>query len=124
MKTILVIDDERSIVTAWKRILQVEGYRVATASNGLEGLVAAKQVKPDLIITDRSMPIMDGVEFCRHLKQKRKLSGIPVILTSADHRQPGVKVWDEFLPKPVTIEVLLASIRHFLNRDDAQAGSR
>ncbi|MGN8112439.1 response regulator [Paraburkholderia sp. 22098] len=125
MKTILVIDDERSIVTAWKRILQFEGYRVVTASNGLDGLVAAKQAKPDLIITDRSMPIMDGVEFCRrHLKQKRELSGIPVILTSADHQEPGVRLWDEFLLKPVSIEVLLASVRHFLNRDDAQAETR
>jgi CheY-like chemotaxis protein len=124
MKTILVIDDERSIVTAWKRILQFEGYRVVTASNGLEGLVAAKQAKPDLIITDRSMRIMDGVEFCRHLKRKRELSRIPVILTSADHQEPGVRLWDEFLLKPVTTEVLLASIRHFLNRDDAHAESR
>jgi len=119
MKTILVIDDERSVVTGWKRILQFEGYRVVTASNGLEGLVAAKQAKPDLIITDRSMPIMDGVEFCRHLKRKRELSRIPVILTSADHREPGVKVWDDFLPKPVSMDILLASVRHLLTPDDA-----
>jgi CheY-like chemotaxis protein len=124
MKTILVIDDKRSIVSAWKRILQFEGYRVVTASNGLEGLVAAKEAKPDLIITDRSMRIMDGVEFCRHLKQKRELSGIPVILTSADHQEPGVRLWDEFLPKPVSMDVLLASVRHLLTPDDAQAESR
>ncbi len=54
MKTILVVDDELSIVTAWKRVLQLEGYRVVTASNGREGLVAANEEKPDLIITDRS----------------------------------------------------------------------
>lgn len=119
MKTILVIDDEQCIVTAWKRVLQFEGYRVVTAGNGLDGLVAAKQAKPDLVITDRSMRIMDGVEFCRHLKRNCELSRIPVILTSADHREPGVKVWDEFLLKPVSIEVLLASVRYFLGRDDA-----
>jgi DNA-binding response OmpR family regulator len=114
------MDDERSIVNAWKRILQFEGYRVVTASNGREGLVAASGEKPDLIITDRSMRIMDGVEFCRHLKKERELSRIPVILTSADHPGPGdIVVWDEFWLKPVSIEVLLASVRRLLTRDDA-----
>ncbi|MFM0176692.1 response regulator [Paraburkholderia sediminicola] len=116
MKTILIVDDELSVVTAWKRILQFEGYRVVTASNGREGLVAANEEKPDLIITDRSMPIMDGVEFCRHLKREREFSRIPVILTSADHPGPDdTAVWDGFWLKPVSIEVLLASARHLLN---------
>jgi len=120
MKTVLVMDDERSVVTAWKRILQFEGYRVVTASNGLEGLVAAKQAKPDLIITDRSMTIMDGVEFCRHLRRKQELSRIPVILTSAERPGPGdTVIWDEFWLKPVSLEDLLASVRHLLTRDDA-----
>jgi CheY-like chemotaxis protein len=88
----------------WKRILQFEGYRVVTASNGREGLVAANEVKPDLIITDRSMPIMDGVEFCRHLKREREFSRIPVILTSADHPGPdGTAVWDGFWLKPPSL---------------------
>ncbi len=88
MKTILVVDDE-SIVTAWKRVLQLEGYRVVTASNGREGLVVANEEIPDLIITDRSMSITDGVEFCRHLKLQREFARIPVILTSADPPGPG-----------------------------------
>ncbi|MFL9905724.1 response regulator [Paraburkholderia fungorum] len=116
MKTILVVDDELTIVTAWKRILQFEGYRVVTASNGREGLIAANEEKPDLIITDRSMPIMDGVEFCHHLKREREFARIPVILTSADHAGPGdTAVWDGFCLKPVSIEVLLASARRLLN---------
>jgi len=95
MKTILVVDDELSIVTAWKRVLQLEGYRVVTASNGREGLVAANEEKPDLIITDRAMPIMDGVEFCRHLKLEREFARVPVILTSAGPPGPGyTAVWD------------------------------
>ncbi|MFM0198152.1 response regulator [Paraburkholderia strydomiana] len=120
MKTILVMDDERSIVNAWKRILQFEGYRVVTASNGREGLVAANEENPDLIITDRSMPIMDGVEFCRQLKRELEFSRVPVVLTSAHNPRPGdTVIWDEFWLKPVSIEVLLASVRHLLTRDDA-----
>ncbi|MFM0367088.1 response regulator [Paraburkholderia sediminicola] len=116
MKTILVVDDESSIVTAWKRILQLEGYQVVTASNGREGLVAANEDKPDLIITDRLMPIMDGVEFCRRLKLQQELARIPVILTSADPLDPGViPVWDEFWLKPVSIEMLIESAQRLLN---------
>jgi CheY-like chemotaxis protein len=62
MKTILLVDDEVAIVKAWKRILQLEGYRVVTASSGDVGLVAASEEKPDLIVTDRSIPVMEGVE--------------------------------------------------------------
>jgi CheY-like chemotaxis protein len=116
MKTVLVVDDKLSIVTAWKRVLQLEGYRVVTASNGREGLVAANEEKPDLIITDRSMPIMDGVEFCRHLKLEREFARIPVILNSAN--PPGADdtvVWDGFWLKPVSMEMLLASVQRVLN---------
>jgi CheY-like chemotaxis protein len=79
-------------------------------------LVAANAEKPDLIITDRSMPIMDGVEFCRNLKQEREFARIPVILTSADPSGPGdTAVWDGFWLKPVSIEMLLASVQRLLN---------
>ena len=116
MKTILVVDDEFGIVKAWKRILQLEGYRVVTASNGREGLVAANENKPHLIITDRSMPVMDGVEFCRQLKLRREFGRIPVILTSADPPGPGdTPVWDGFWLKPVPIEMLQASVQRLLN---------
>jgi len=116
MKTVLVVDDELSIVTAWKRVLQLEGYRVVTASNGREGLVAANEEKPDLIITDWSMPIMDGIEFCRHLKLEREFARVPVILTSAGPPGPGdTAVWDDFWLKPVSIEMLLASVQRLLD---------
>ncbi|MEW9585232.1 two-component system response regulator [Paraburkholderia sp. DGU8] len=116
MKTILVVDEERSIVTAWKRILQLEAYRVLTANNGREGLFAANGEKPDLIITDRSTSIMYGVDFCRHLKLGRKFARTPVILTSADPLDPAdATLGDEFLLKPVSMQMLLASVRRLLN---------
>ncbi|CAB3808700.1 response regulator [Pararobbsia alpina] len=116
MKTILVVEDELNIVTTWKRGLQLEGYRVLTASNGRQGLFAANGGKPDLVITDWSMPIMCGVEFFRHLKQKREFARIPIILTSADPLDPAdAAVGDGFLLKPVSMEMLLASVRRLLN---------
>ena len=115
-KTILLVDDEGSIVTAWKRIFQLEGYRVVTASDGHAGLVAANEEKPDLIITDQSMPGMEGVEFCRQLKLEQELAKIPVILASANSPGPGDKVvWDDFWQKPVSVRTMVASIRRLLN---------
>jgi CheY-like chemotaxis protein len=94
----------------------LEGYRIVTASNGREGLVAANEEKPDLIITDWSMPIMDGIEFCRHLKLEREFARVPVILTSAAPPGPGdTAVWDDFWLKPVSMEMLLASVQRLLD---------
>jgi DNA-binding response OmpR family regulator len=116
MKTILLVDDEPSVLKAWKRSLQFEGYRVVTANDGRAGLVAAHEGKPDLVITDWSMSTMDGVEFCRQLKRAGDLARIPVILTTADDRDPGeTALWDELLRKPVSAEILLASIRCLLD---------
>ncbi|MFL9913286.1 response regulator [Paraburkholderia sp. RL17-337-BIB-A] len=116
MKTILIVEDEPSIVTAWKSVLQVEGYLVLTASNGHQALFSANGRKPDLIITDRSMPITGGVELFRHLKLGSEFSRIPVILTSSvhlDHSDAGVG--DGFLFKPVPMDMLLAAVRRLLD---------
>jgi CheY-like chemotaxis protein len=86
MQTILLEDDDRNILIAWKRILQLEGYRVATASDGEAGLAAANEVQPVPVITDRSMPGTGGIEFCLQLRREPKLAGIPVVLVSADHQ--------------------------------------
>ncbi|MGY6157474.1 response regulator [Paraburkholderia graminis] len=115
MQTILLVDDDRSVLTAWKRILQLEGYRVETASDGKAGLAAANQVQPVLVVTDRSMPGMDGIEFCRQLRREPKLAGIPLVLASADHEIAfGAPVWDELWQKPVSVESMLASIQRLV----------
>ena len=116
MKTILLVDDEPSVVRAWKRLLQLEGYRILTASDGDAGLVVAREERPDLIITDRSMPIVDGVEFCRQLKLEQALARIPLILTSADPlKSDDTMRWDEFWQKPVAIEKIKTSLLRLLS---------
>jgi CheY-like chemotaxis protein len=115
-RTILLVDDEVNVLKAWKRILQLEGYRVVTSINGQAGLVAANEEKPDLIITDQSMPGMEGVELCRQLKLKQELARIPVVLTSAYPMEHGdAAVWDEFWQKPVSLVAIVASVRRLLN---------
>jgi CheY-like chemotaxis protein len=113
MQTILIVDDDHSILAAWKRILKLEGYRVETANDGRAGLSLDHDLKPDLIITDQSMPI---IEFCRRLKSVPTLARIPVILASADYRAASdPPAWDELWQKPVSTELMLASIRRLTN---------
>jgi CheY-like chemotaxis protein len=115
MQTILLVDDDRSILVAWKRIMQLEGYRVETACDGEAGLAAADKVQPVLVITDRSMPGMDGIELCHRLRREPKLARICLILASAAPEIAlGTPVWDEFWRKPVSVEIMLTSIRRLV----------
>ncbi|SAL58792.1 PAS/PAC sensor hybrid histidine kinase [Caballeronia udeis] len=114
-QTIPLVDDDRSILVAWKCILQLEGYRIETASDGETALAAANKVQPVLVITDRSMPGMDGIELCHRLRREPKLTGIPVVLASASHEiTVSAPVWDELWQRPVSVETMLASMRRLV----------
>ena len=82
-KTILIIDDQPFFITMQQNILKKQGFRVLSASNGQEGLVQAKQHKPDLVLLDVEMPGMDGFAVCEKLKQDAALKDIPVIILTA-----------------------------------------
>ena len=96
MKNILVVDDEFDILTTWRLVLQIEGYEVVTASNGLLALDAARAHLPDLIITDWMMPRMDGVALIRELAHDPALSGVPVV--SDERRRAGAGNWNTAWP--------------------------
>ena len=75
------------------------------------GLAAANEAHPALVITDRSMPGMDDIEFCRQLRLEPKLARIPVVPTSTnDEIALGAPIWDEFWQKAVSVETMLTSI--------------
>jgi len=82
-KTILIIDDQPFFITMQQNILKKQGYRVLSASNGQEGLIQAKQHKPDLVLLDVEMPGMDGFAVCEKLKQDQALKHIPVIILTS-----------------------------------------
>lgn len=115
MHTILLVDDDCSLLLAWKRILLLKGFHVETANDGHSGLAAAIRLYPALVITDRSMPGMDGIEFCRQLRRKPRLTETPIILTSAsDEIALEAPIWTEYWQKPVTSEKILTSIERLL----------
>ena len=128
MKRVLVVDDERQITRVLKTSLQSSGYTVATAENGLKGLEEFTVERPDLIITDLAMPVMNGIEFTQAV---RKLSSTPIIVLSVrDTDAMKISALDEgaddYLTKPFSMPELLARVRAQLRRGqhDAEDTSR
>jgi DNA-binding response OmpR family regulator len=117
-KTILVVDDEKRLVSVVEAYLEQEGYRVVKAYNGREALHVARAEKPDLIILDVMMPEMDGLEFMHH---HRKENDTPIILLTAkvesDDRVIGLELGaDDYVTKPFRPRELLARIKAVLRR--------
>jgi CheY-like chemotaxis protein len=115
MKKILVVDDEFDLLTTWRLVLRMEGYEVSTASNGLLALESARANRPDLIITDWMMPIMDGVALCRALAADPTLADVPVVLSSAAAKTPAVDHGHlEFHRKPLSMDQLTAIVARLI----------
>jgi CheY-like chemotaxis protein len=115
MKKILVVDDEFDLLTTWRLVLQMEGYDVRTASNGLLALDSARAERPDLIVTDWMMPKMDGVALCRALAADETLADVPVILSSAAARTPAVDHKHlEFHRKPLSMDELVRIVARLI----------
>ncbi|NVJ09348.1 response regulator [Myxococcus sp. AM001] len=115
MKRLLIVDDELAIVEALQDILSVEGYDIVTAFNGAEGLHRMADAKPDLVLLDLMMPVMDGREMLRRMREDAGLRGIPVVVMSAgrisdEERRSSAR----FLAKPFELDVLLDTIAELL----------
>jgi len=80
MKKILIVDDEKQIVTAYNEHLAREGYEIETAYDGEEALMKVKEFAPDLILLDILMPNLDGLEALKNLKEDALTKDIPVIM--------------------------------------------
>jgi DNA-binding response OmpR family regulator len=84
-KTILIVDDDRSVADTFARMLKLEGFEVATAVNAEAGLEMAEHVRPNAIILDMRMPIMNGLQFLRKLRAKPHLVETPVAIVTGDY---------------------------------------
>lgn len=118
---ILVIDDDEKITSMLRRGLAFEGYDVHIANNGTEGLSKVLAVDPDLIILDVMMPMIDGFEVCRRLREGGSM--IPVLMLTAkdevENRVKGLDMGaDDYLVKPFALEELLARVRALLRRKE------
>jgi two-component system alkaline phosphatase synthesis response regulator PhoP len=122
-KKILIVDDEPDILEFLQYNLKKEGFVVVTAQDGLQGLAAAEQHKPDLILLDIMMPEMDGVELCRQLREKKEFQDTPIaFLTARDEDFSQITALDvggdDYITKPIKPRVLLSRINALLRRSD------
>lgn len=110
---ILVVEDDRRILTFLKRALDAEGHQVATAEDGRDGLERIRAESFDLVILDRMLPYLDGLEVCRVVRSER-LPVTILMLTAKDSIQDKVEGLrggaDDYLTKPFALDELLARI--------------
>lgn len=117
VKTILVVDDEFANAEVLALILGDEGYRVFCAANGADGLEKIADVKPDLVILDMMMPLMDGAEMGRRMRASKQMRDIKILLNSSLSEQSARErfaEYDAFLRKPYSVDVALETIRVLL----------
>ena len=102
-RTILIVDDDRSVTDTFARILKLEGFQVATALSAEAGLELADNIRPDGILLDLRMPITSGLQFLRLIRSRPHLVDVPVAIVTGDY----------FLPDPIQNELntLGASVR-------------
>lgn len=119
MDTILVVEDNRTILENTSELLEMEGYSVITATNGKEGYSKVLKFLPDLIVSDIWMPEMDGFELLKTLGTHADLKNIPLIFFSARSEKKDIKkgidmgAYD-FIVKPSDLSDLLVSIKNCL----------
>ena len=117
MSTLLVVDDDQTILETLQALLELEGYRVLTAADGEQGLRVAREQRPDLIVSDMMMPRMDGLEMIARLRGMTGSRAVPIVLiSSATPPYEPTPSWDGFWNKTGDFDQLLADIKRHLTR--------
>ena len=122
MHTILVIDDNQSILEELTDILRFEGFTVYGANSGLSGITQAEEIKPDLILCDILMPDISGFDVISGFKNNDELNNIPIILVTASVSEATIQTGldagaADYLKKPFETETLLEKIKKVLEDD-------
>ena len=110
----LVVDDDPDVRVMLETYLELEGFDVLTASNGLDALQRLRDVRPSVILLDLMMPVMDGVEFRRQQQGQPVLRDIPVVCLSARHdaQQTASRLGvTDCLAKPLDLQALISVVR-------------
>ena len=120
-KKILIIEDDPGILLSLKDEFESEGYTVSTAEDGEKGLEIAKQQRPDLIILDIMLPVLDGYEVCKRLRMEGDTTPI-IMLTVKDKeidRVLGLELGaDDYVTKPFSLRELVARVKAVLRRTE------
>lgn len=125
MKTILIVDDERDITDVVAATLEDEGYRVLTAHDGLDGLRCLSRAKPDMVICDFMMPLMDGASMCHRIHEDPRYKDVAFVIASVmDERAIGRDFgsYDGYIRKPFRLVALVDLVRRTLLAQQSRVG--
>lgn len=113
-KTILIVEDDHDLRDVMQQALELEGYNVLSASNGLHALeVLALAKNPALIFLDIMMPVMDGHQFLKVLRNDDALAPIPVVVTSATASPEEIIGANNFIRKPLDLDAILKMAKNY-----------
>jgi len=115
-KKILIVDDDQLQITLFEGILTEQGYEVVSSTEAAEGLQLAMDIHPEIIILDVMMPVINGYNFCKLLKDQKGKKHIPIILVTSRDEEEDIKIGIEmganaYLTKPVDTNELLEVIK-------------
>lgn len=116
VKTVLIVDDEFSIVEALGEILRWEGFSVMSAHNGRLALEVLGRERVDVVLMDAMMPVMGGVEAAAAMKADPRLRDIPIILMTAGPLPTSEVRWVAALRKPFQLDALDAAVQRAIDR--------
>ncbi len=124
MKKVLIIEDEEDLREIMRYNFEREGYEVIAVESGEDGLAAAKNENPDILLLDLMLPKMSGLDVCRELKQDKATKKIPIIMVSAKGEEADIVCGlelgaDDYVAKPYSPRVLLARVRALLRRSES-----
>lgn len=113
MKTCLVVDDSRVIRKVARRVLEDIGFEIAEAADGVEALAWCRAAMPDAVLLDWNMPVMNGIEFLRHLRQEPGGKGPTVVFCTVENKIESIREAldagaDEYIMKPFDGDIIAA----------------
>lgn len=119
-RTIMVVEDYDDTRLLLKKGLEGLGYSVLEASNGQEAVDIAGRERPDLILMDLDLPILDGIAATQRIRQQADLENVPIVAVTAypmsyTHVKAFAKGCDEYMPKPIDMTELANLVRRYLN---------
>jgi len=126
-RKILVVEDHADTRELLAKLLELENFKVVTASDGIAALETVEFEDPDLVVTDISMPNLDGIEMIRTLRSNSRFEGLPIVTLTAYGQSIANEALragaDSALTKPLEFEQLIKSINRLIAREFSQASS-
>ena len=116
-RVVLIVDDSDEIREVMGELLEASGFEVVTARNGLEAVIAAHYAQPAVVLMDVAMPLLDGIEAARLLKESDATQHVKLIASTANpesYRDSLARLFVQVLRKPVAPEAVLAAVQRFV----------